>query len=116
MLTATIPNVRIQKREGKKSRKVVPLDPYQMQAAYTVLSADLSKALDKQERSYQQAYLNAICGQGALLTTTKAILDTIEEMGQTHRKHKKKTHQHKSAPHLVGSDNLEGDLLFLPFS
>ena len=35
VLTATIQNVRIQKREFKKSRKVVHLDPYHMQAEYT---------------------------------------------------------------------------------
>ena len=95
VLTATIQNVRIQKKNIKKSRKVVPLDPYHMQAEYTVLSAELSKLLDRQERSYQRIFLNTICGQGELLKTTSNILNTIEEMGQTKTKrcHKRKARQ-----------------------
>ena len=58
-----------------------------MQAEHTVLSAQLTKLLDKQERSYQKIFLNAICGQGELLNSTNHILNTIEEMGQTRRQH-----------------------------
>ena len=49
VLTATIQNVRAQRKEMKRSRKVIPLDPFHMQAEYTVLSAQLTKLLDKQE-------------------------------------------------------------------
>ena len=92
VLSATIQNVRAQRKELKKSRKVVPLDPFQMQTEYTVLSAQLTKLVDKQERSYQKIFLNSICGQGELLNSTNHILNTIEEMGQTHRQHKRRTH------------------------
>ena len=92
VLSATIQNVRAQRKELKKSRKVIPLDPFQMQTEYTVLSAQLTKLVDKQERSYQRIFLNSICGQGELLNSTNHILDTIEEMGQTHRQHKRRTH------------------------
>ena len=88
VLSATIQNVRAQRKEVKKSRKVIPLDPFQMQTEYTVLSAQLTKLVDKQERSYQRIFLNSICGQGELLNSTNHILNTIEEMGQTHRQHK----------------------------
>ena len=63
-----------------------------MQSEYTVLSAQLTKLIDKQERSYQKVFLNSICGQGELLNSTNHILNTIEEMGQTHRQHKRKGH------------------------
>ena len=92
VLSATIQNVRAQRKELKKSRKVIPLDPFQMQTEYTVLSAQLTKLVDKQERSYQRIFLNSICGQGELLNSTNHILNTIEEMGQTHRQHKRRTH------------------------
>ena len=90
VLTATIQNVRAQRKEMKKSRKVIPLDPFHMQSEYTVLSAQLTKLIDKQERSYQKVFLNTICGQGELLNSTNHILNTIEEMGQTHRQHRRK--------------------------
>ena len=90
VLTATIQNVRAQRKEMKKSRKVIPLDPFHMQSEYTVLSAKLTKLVDKQERSYQKVFLNSICGQGELLSSTNHILNTIEEMGQTHRQHRRK--------------------------
>ena len=92
VLTATIQNVRAQRKEMKKTRKVIPLDPFQMQSECTVLSAQLTKLIDKQERSYQKVFLNSICGQGELLNSTNHILNTIEEMGQTHRQHKRKGH------------------------
>ena len=63
-----------------------------MQSEYTVLSAQLTKMVDKQERSYQKVFLNSICGSGELLNSTNHILNTIEEMGQTHRQHKRKNH------------------------
>ena len=90
VLTATIQNVRAQRKEMKKARKVIPLDPFHMQSEYTVLSAQLTKLIDKQERSYQKVFLNSICGQGELLNSTNHILNTIEEMGQTHRQHRRK--------------------------
>ena len=90
VLTATIQNVRAQRKEMKKSRKVIPLDPFHMQSEYSVLSAQLTKLIDKQERSYQKVFLNTICGQGELLNSTNHILTTIEEMGQTHRQHRRK--------------------------
>ena len=90
VLTATIQNVTAQRKEMKKSRKVIPLDPFHMQSEYTVLSAQLTKLIDKQERSYQKVFLNSICGQGELLNSTNHILNTIEEMGQTHRQHRRK--------------------------
>ena len=92
VLTATIQNVRAQRKEMRKSRKVTPLDPFHMQAEYTVLFAQLTKLIDKQERSYQKIFLNAICGPGELLNSTNHILSVIEEMGQTHRQHKERTH------------------------
>ena len=103
VLTATIQNVRAQRKEMKKSRKVIPLDPFHMQSEYTVLSAQLTKLIDKQERSYQKAFLNAICGHGELLNSTNHILNTIEEMGQTHRQHKRKNH----SIHKIVHDSLE---------
>ena len=54
VLTTTIQNVRAQRKEMKKARKVIPLDPFHMQSEYTVLSAQLTKLIDKQERSYQK--------------------------------------------------------------
>ena len=92
VLNATIQNVRAQRKEMKKARKVIPLDPFHMQSEYTVLSAQLTKLIDKQERSYQKVFLNSICGQGELLNSTNHILNTIEEMGQTHRQHRRKNH------------------------
>ena len=92
VLTATIQNVRAQRKDMKKAGKVIPLDPFHMQSEYTVLSAQLTKLVDKQERAYQKVFLNSICGQGELLNSTNHILNTIEEMGQTHRQHKRKTH------------------------
>ena len=99
VLTATIQNVRAQRKEMRKSNKVVPLDPFHMQSEYTVLSAQLTKMIDKQERSYQKVFLNAICGCGELLNSTNHILNTIEEMGQTHRQHKRKTHSTANSVH-----------------
>ena len=75
VLTATIQNVRAQRKEMKKARKVIPLDPFHMQSEYTVLSAQLTKLIDKQERSYQKVFLNSICGQGELLNSTSHILN-----------------------------------------
>ena len=92
VLTATIQNVRAQRKEMKKARKVIPLDPFHMQTEYTVLSAQLTKLIDRHERSYQKVFLNSICGQGELLNSTNHILNTIEEMGQTHRQHRRKKH------------------------
>ena len=104
VLTATIQNVRAQRKEMRKSKKVIPLDPFHMQSEYTVLSAQLTKMIDKQERSYQKVFLNAICGHGELLNSTNHILSTIEEMGQTHRQHKRKTHSINNWWHMSSSE------------
>ena len=46
----------------------------------------------KHEKSYQRVFLHAVCGQGEMLKSTTNLLDTIEEMGQTHRSHRRNAH------------------------
>ena len=75
-----------------------------MQAECTVLSAELSNLLDRQERSYQRICLNTICGKRELMKTT-SILDTIEEMGQTKRCRKRKTRQLTSSTQVPLEDS-----------
>ena len=60
VLEATVQHVRTTKKEVRRLMKTLPLDPFQMDNGYTVLSAELSKQLDKQERVYQKVFLHAI--------------------------------------------------------
>ena len=92
VLDATVQHVRTTKKEMKRLMKTIPLDPFHMENGYTVLSAELSKQLDKQERAYQKVFLNAICGQGKMLTESSIMLDTVQELGITHREFKRNTH------------------------
>ena len=92
VLDATVQHVRTTKKEMKKLMKTIPLDPFHMENGYTVLSAELSKQLDKQERAYQKVFLNAICGQGKMLTESSIMLDAVQDMGITHREFKRNAH------------------------
>ena len=89
VLTATIQNAFNARAQGKEMRKSWILSTCSQN---TVLSAQLTKMIDKQERSYQKIFLHALCGHGELLNSTNHILSTIEEMGQTHRQHERKSH------------------------
>ena len=89
VLDATVQHVRTTKKEMKRLMKTIPLDPFHMENGYTVLSAELSKQLDKQERAYQR---NAICGQGKMLTESSIMLDAVQDLGITHREFKRNTH------------------------
>ena len=89
VLEATVQHVRTTKKEMKKLMKTIPLDPLHLENGYTVLSAELSKQLDRQERAYQKVFLNAICGQGKMLKETNVMLDAVQEMGITHRESKR---------------------------
>ena len=93
VLDATVQHVRTTKKEMKRLMKTIPLDPFQMENGYTVLSAELSKQLDKQERAYQKVFLNAICGQGKMLTESSSMLDAVQDLGITHREFKRNTRQ-----------------------
>ena len=92
VLDATVQHVRTTKKEMKKLMKTIPLDPFHMENGYTVLSAELSKQLDKQERAYQKVFLNAICGQGKMLTESSIMLDAVQDLGITHREFKRNAH------------------------
>ena len=50
VLEATVQHVRTTRKEMKRLMKTIPLDPLHMENGYTVLSAELSKQLDRQER------------------------------------------------------------------
>ena len=92
VLEATVQHVRSTKKELKKLMKTIPLDPFHMENGYTVLSAELSKRLDRQETTYQKVFLNAICGQGKMLQESSIMLDAVQDMGITHRELKRNTH------------------------
>ena len=92
VLDATVQHVRTTKKEMKRLMKTIPLDPFHMENGYTVLSSELSKQLDKQERAYQKVFLNAICGQGKMLTESSIMLDAVQDLGITHREFKRNTH------------------------
>ena len=77
-LAATVQHVRLEKKEIRRSKKTVPLNPYQMETRYTVLSAELSKLMDREERSYQKIFCHSICGQSNLLNSSTQILDAIQ--------------------------------------
>ena len=93
VLDATVQHVRTTKKEVKRLMKTLPLDPLYMENAYTVLSAELSKQLDRQERAYQKVFLHAICGQGKMLNESNIMLDAVQDMGITHREFKRNAHQ-----------------------
>ena len=93
VLNATVQHVRSTKKEMKRLMKTLPLDPLHMENGYTVLSAELSKQLDRQERAYQKVFLQAICGQGKMLTESSTMLDAVQDMGITHREFKRNAHQ-----------------------
>ena len=42
VLEASVQHVRLEMKETRRSMKTIPLDPYQMETKYTVLSAELS--------------------------------------------------------------------------
>ena len=92
VLEATAQHVRTTKKDIKRLMKTLPLDPLHMENGYTVLSAELSKQLDRQERAYQKVFLHAICGQGRMLKESSTLLDAVQDMGITHREFKN-THQ-----------------------
>ena len=93
MLDATVQHVRSTKKEMKRLMKTLPLDPLHMENGYTVLSAELAKQLDRQERAYQKVFLHAICGQGKMLNESNTMLDAVQDMGITHREFKRNAHQ-----------------------
>ena len=92
VLEATVQHVRTTKKEMKRLMKTLPLDPLHMENGYTVLSTELAKQLDKQERAYQKVFLHAICGQGKMLNESNILLDAVQDMGLTHREFKRDVH------------------------
>ena len=92
VLKATVQHVRTTKKEMKRLMKTLPLDPLHMENGYTVLSTELAKQLDKQERAYQKMFLHAICGQGKMLNKSNTLLDAVQDMGLTHREFKREVH------------------------
>ena len=92
VLEATVQHVRTTKKEVKRLMKILPLDPLHMENGYTVLSTELSRQLDKQERAYQNVFLHALCGQGKMLNESNTMLDAVQEMGLTHREFKCNAH------------------------
>ena len=102
VLDATVQHVRTTKKEMKKLMKTIPLDPFHMENGYTVLSAELSKQLDKQERAYQKVFLNAICGQGRMLTESSLMLDAVQDLGITHREFKRNVHHRINTAQVPG--------------
>ena len=92
VLEATVQHVRTTKKEMKRLMKTLPLDPLHMENGYTVLSTELAKQLDKQERAYQKLFLHAICGQGKMLNESNTLLDAVQDMGLTHREFKREVH------------------------
>ena len=92
VLEATVQHVRTTKKEIKRLMKTLPLDPLHVENGYTVLSAELAKQLDRQERAYQKIFLHAICGQRKMLSESNNMLDAIQDMGITHREYKRNVH------------------------
>ena len=100
VLEATVQHVRTTKKEMKRLMKTLPLDPLHMDNGYTVLSAELAKQLDRQERAYQKIFLHAICGQGKMLNESNNMLDAIQDMGITHREYKRNVHHKVDATNV----------------
>ena len=82
VLEATVQHVRTTRKEMKRLMKTIPLDPFHMDNGYTVLSAELSKQLDRQERAYQKVFLNSICGHGKMLNESNNMLEAIQDVGK----------------------------------
>ena len=93
VLDATVQHVRTAKKEMKRLMKTLPSDPLHMESGYAVLSAELARQLDRQERAYQKVFLYAICGQGKMLNESNTMLDRVQEMGITHREFKRNAHR-----------------------
>ena len=54
VLEATVQHALNTKKETRRVMKAIPLDPFHMETGYTVLSAELSKQMDREERAYQK--------------------------------------------------------------
>ena len=104
VLEATAQHVRTTKKEMRTLMKTLPLDPLHMGNGYTVLSSELSKQLDKQERAYQKMFLHAICGYGKMLNESNILLDAVQDMGLTHRGYKRNVHHRINTVRVPGRE------------
>ena len=93
VLDATVQHVRTTKKEMKRLMKnyTVGSFPYG-KMDIRCYQQNCPKQLDKQERAYQRVFLNAICGQGKMLTESSIMLDAVQDLGITHREFKRNTH------------------------
>ena len=62
--------------------KTLPLDPLHMENGYTVLSAELSKQLDRQERSISKGLPSCnLRTREEMLNESNNMLEAVQDMG-----------------------------------
>ena len=76
-------HVKAEKKQMRKFMATIPLDPFQMETGHTIPLAELSKQMDREERAYQKVFLNSLCGQGKMLSSSTHIW-MLSKMCETH--------------------------------
>ena len=69
---------------------------------FSVISHDLTKAMDTMEKQYQKTYVSRLCRVGKGANNTNMILHKIEEMGISKRDCKREEYKFQASSPRIG--------------